>query len=226
MGYDNTCLCPDRPGRALHDAGRDREAAERSRDPALAKRQKLQSLDLLESSPEKIAARMHYMRAREALQQGNAQQHRHHLDEALKNDPEELDALIAAYRLTDLGDERRGKTAALIARAAASLRLQAEQTPDDPAAHNQFAWLVGNTTGTSRGPGGTPAARSNPAPKTRVLDTLAHVYFYGLNDYPNAVKYQSLAAEYMPYSGLIAQKLELFRQKAEPPGGNDAERGP
>lgn len=161
------------------------------------------------------------------MQQGNAQQHRHHLDEALKNDPEELDALIAAYRLTDLGDERRGKTAALIARAAASLRLQAEQTPDDPAAHNQFAWLVGNTTGDISAALRHARRAVELGPENGAyLDTLAHVYFYGLNDYPNAVKYQSLAAEYMPYSGLIAQKLELFRQKAEPPGGNDAERGP
>ena len=228
MGYDEYVpFAQIGLAETLHDAGRDREAAD-ALDVILqlAKKQKLQSLDLLESSPEKIAARMHYMRACEESQKGNSQQHRFHLDEALKNDPEELDALIAAYRLTDLGEDHRQKTAAMIERAAAALRLQVEQTPDDPSAHNQFAWLVGNTTGDmSEALRHAQRAVELGPENGAYLDTLAHVYFYGLNDYPNAVKYQSLAAKYMPYSGLIAQKLEVFRKKAQPPGGNDAERG-
>ncbi len=113
--------------------------------------------------------------------------------------------MIAAYRLTDLGEDHRQKTAAMIERAAAALRLQAEQTPDDPSAHNQFAWLVGNTTGDMSEALRHAQRRGRTRPRKRAyLDTLAHVYFYGLNDCPNAVKYQSLAAEYMPYSGLIA----------------------
>ena len=43
------------------------------------------------------------------------------------------------------------------------------------------------------------------------LDTLAHVYF-GRGDLENAVKHQTEAARAEPYSGLIAQKLDLFRK--------------
>lgn len=228
MGYDEYVpFAQIGLAETLHDVGRNREAADAlGTILELAKKQKLQSLDLLESSPEKIAARMHYMRACEELQKGDAQQHRFQLEEALKNDPEELDALIAAYRLPGLSEDDRRKFAALIERAAAALRLQAQQTPDDPSGHNQFAWLVGNTTGDmSEALRHAQRAVELGPENGAYLDTLAHVYFYGLNDYPNAVKYQSLAAKYMPYSGLIAQKLEVFRKKAQPPGGNDAERG-
>jgi tetratricopeptide (TPR) repeat protein len=178
------------------------------------------------STPEQILARKLYFLACTADQDGNDTLQRQLLGEALQADPAELDALIATYQLPDLEEEKRTETVALIDQAAADLLDQAEANPDSASARNQYAWLVGNTTGdmqkaldfSQRAVELDPSAGS-------YYDTLAHVYYYGLKDYDKAVEAQAKAFELSPHSGLIKKKYDLFRQAVAKPAAEPDSQG-
>jgi len=182
----------------------------------LGRRHKNLRLADLRQSREQLAARRQYFLACQARLDGDEDQHRTYLEQALKEDPHELDALIAAWRLSESDAEWRQVTKQRIEVAAARLRRDAAKSPKDPSDYNQYAWLVGNTTGDMKEALRHAEHAIHLRPESGAYrDTLAHVYYYGLDDQSNAIKQQTLAAQFMPHSGLIKKKLELFR--TEPP---------
>jgi len=162
-----------------------------------------------------VRARMCYFRACHWLEKGDRTRHRQHLDEAVKHDPAELDVLIARYQLAEASAEYRQQTVQWTQAAVEGLRQEIGRSPGEPANYNQLAWLVGNTEG-DRDEAlrcAEKALQLQPGAGA-YLDTLAHVYF-GRGDLENAVKHQTEAARLEPYSGLIAHKLDHFRNALE-----------
>jgi tetratricopeptide (TPR) repeat protein len=198
----------------LHDMGRNEEAvAALDVIAKLLETRRLQSLEY--TSTGKVQGRRHFFLACQAKDRGEMEKHRVELLEAIKNDPDELDALIALYRIPDLEEEIRKRTITMIENAAELLRQEAAASPDSAPAHNQLAWLVGNTTGNMQEALDHALQAVELSPESGAyLDTLAHVYFYGLKDYETAVETQAKAVKFMPHSGLIVKKYELFRKAA------------
>lgn len=198
----------------LHDMGRNEEASAAMGVIAkLFESRRLQPLEY--TSLEKTQGRRHYFLACHARDRGETEKYRTELLEAIKNDPNELDALIALYRIPDLDEAIRKRTITMIETAAEQLRQEAVALPDDASAHNQFAWVVGNTTGDMQEALDHALQAVKLSPESGAyLDTLAHVYFYGLQDIDKAVETQAKAVKFMPHSGLIVKKYELFRKAA------------
>ena len=205
----------------LHDQGDDLQAAEVLEKliadaAANAKNGKAGRITL--KSPrtmDETRARMNFFHACHFQNKGEPAKQREHLDKALEAGPYDVDVMIACYRLPDQTPEYREKVLLLIKELAQRTRKEISKNPDDPTPHNQLAWLIGNTEGDF-----DEALRySNRSlqllPKSGgYLDTLAHVYF-GKGDYENAVKFQTMAAELEPHSGLIARKLKVFKKKLQ-----------
>ncbi|MEE9603264.1 MAG: hypothetical protein V3V75_08170, partial [Thermoguttaceae bacterium] len=166
-------------------------------------------------TPAEDRSRMYYFFACHWKARGDADKHRDYLYKARDAYPADIDVLIALYKLPKQSKEQLKKTRALIKSAAAALHEQAKQTPADPAPHNQYAWLIGNTEGDFEE--ALKSSRKSIALQPDsggYYDTLAHVYF-GKGDFENAVKYQERAATLQPHSGLINRKLEVFRKKLQ-----------
>ncbi|MFW6125148.1 MAG: hypothetical protein ACOC46_03280, partial [Pirellulales bacterium] len=161
-----------------------------------------------------LRARAHYFRACHHRQQGELQKQKHQLDEALEDDPQELDTLIARYRLPDPPEAYRRQTLAMIRRAAEQLEREIEQSPDAASAYNQYAWLIGNTEGDLAKALRYSRRSLKLRPDTAgYLDTLAHVHF-ARGEYAEAVEQQSRAARLQPHSKLITDQLDVFRAAA------------
>lgn len=160
-------------------------------------------------------ARMNYFHSRHWAEQGDRDQEKKYLDEAIRHDPTEIDVLIARYRLPEASDEYRRETIAMIEKAAAAMREQIRTAPEEPGLCNQFAWLIGNTEGDLDEALEYAKKCVATQPESGAFhDTLARVYF-ARRDFENAVKHQTLAASLEPHSGLIARQLELFRKELE-----------
>ena len=173
----------------MHDRGRDGEAADVLQDCIAAMKANDQREQQGKAERDKgnrgrsvkeTLARMHYFRAVYKLeQQEDVKEHVAELDRAIEQDPTDADALIALYRLKDATPERRKRTGELIQQAAQTFREQAETPLEEKpgqrndiaelnsqllrraSACNQFAWLVGNTTGVSSNwPSNSHASRS------------------------------------------------------------------
>ena len=78
----------------------------------------------------------------------------------------------------------------MIQAATEKLRQEAAMLPetatpsDEASAHNQLAWIVGNTTGDMNEALEHALRAVELSPESGAyLDTLAHVYFYGMKDY-------------------------------------------
>ncbi len=167
--------------------------------------------------PRMTRAKLHYYYACHYHGLKDHAKEREHLDKALADDPEELDALIARYRLPDQGEEYRRETLAMIRASAEALRESIASQPDEATWYNQFAWLIGNTEGDLDEALRYSHKSLELSPnEAAYYDTLAHVYF-AKKDYANAVKYQTRAAELESYSKLIVDKLEVFRAALQSP---------
>ncbi len=200
----------------LHDTGRNEEAAA-AMDVILGavNAQELRNLQSTDQSVEKVRGRKHFFLACSARDGGDDATYRAELFQAIKDDPNELDALIALYRVPDQDETARKNTIAMIEAATELLRQQVAASPEEAALHNQFAWIVGNTTGDMQEALEHARRAVELRPESGAyFDTLAHVYFYGLKDYQKAVEAQAKAVEFLPHSGLIRQKYELFQKAA------------
>ena len=162
--------------------------------------------------PRELRALMNYYFACHWESQRKTALQRECLDKALKDDPNELDVLIACYRLPD---DPRGYHAGIVEaveRTAAMVHARMASSPI-PNLYNEYAWLVGNTEGDFE-----EAVRCSfkslelHPDEGAYYDTLGHAYF-GKGDWENAVKYQAIAAELDPHSGLIQKALVQFRKK-------------
>jgi tetratricopeptide (TPR) repeat protein len=165
-----------------------------------------------------VKARMHYFRALE-LRESDPAKYVEHLDKAIEADPTDADALIALYRLPDQDAARRAKTLDLIEKAVETFRQQiigqADKLPDERAgAHNQLAWLVGNTEGNYQEALDASLKSLELKPDTAAyLDTLGRCY-YAVKDYQNALKHQRMAVERDPHSKQMRRQLSLFEKAA------------
>jgi tetratricopeptide (TPR) repeat protein len=158
-----------------------------------------------------VRARMNYFYACHWQEQGDLGKQREYVDEAIHEDPAEIDALIARYRLPNAAPDDPQKTLELIGKAAGEFRERIRQSPEDPRAYNEFAWLIGNTEGDLDEALRYAQKAVELSPDNGAfLDTLAHVYF-GRGDVENAVKWQTEAVKFEPHSGLILRKLGVFR---------------
>ncbi|MFO0901843.1 MAG: hypothetical protein U0939_02515 [Pirellulales bacterium] len=184
--------------------------------------------DRLAESRQLYRARMHYFRAKHHMSQQEWPEVRKELDQALLNDPNDADVLIAKHRLPNADEEWKRKTAAQIKTSAdhfLELIRHYEALVDNPQVAadrdvivenlanscNQYAWLVGNTDGDVDEAIRLSHRSIELMPKTgSYLDTLAHCYF-AKKDYANAVKYQTLAAQRDPHSLQIQRQLKVFQ---------------
>jgi tetratricopeptide (TPR) repeat protein len=172
-----------------------------------------------------LRAWMYYYQACRWAASGEQDKQRECLDKALAADAENVDVLIACYRLPKQTPEERKRIAELVRKAADDLHAEIAVEPDDASLYNQYAWLVGNTEGNldealKYSQKSLELLPDNPA----FYDTMARVY-YAKGDYDNAVKNQQRAAELEPHSGLIAKQLELFKKAREEQKKGDRQEG-
>ena len=201
-----------------HDQGENLSAAEALGDVVrLIDEKKLDSIASVRRSDGELRGRMNYFYACHWRDKGDLAKHRKYLDEAIKADTGEIDALIARRRLPNPAPEYHQKTLQLIEKAASALRKEIGDSPRhrQPVYYNQFAWLVGNTEGDLDEALECAKKAVELRPDSGAfLDTLAHVYFHR-GDLENAVKHQTKAAEFEPHSGLISKQLDVFRKALE-----------
>jgi tetratricopeptide (TPR) repeat protein len=185
--------------------------------------------------PGSMMSRMHYFYAMDHLRAGDKDKAVARLNRGLKEDADDVDVLIALYRLPDPTAEQKAEARRLIREATDSSRntivessqslsqVQAMANPEQleyykrraAMAHNQFAWLVANTEGDYE----AAVASSHESLKLRpgesaYLDTLGASYF-ATGDVANAIKYQSEAVRKDPHNGQMKRQLERFKKEAE-----------
>ena len=209
----------------LHDHGRDAEAAEILRRMLAGRAGQNDAMDhvLMQEGidPKSKRSRMHYFAACAAAARGDAAEHSRLLDESLREDPSDVDALIAAYGLAADGNEREAVTAR-VKKALGGIEDQINAVPKDPSAYNEYAWLVANTSG--------DVLKATAFSKRSLellfdavgylevaayLDTLAHCRA-AAGDRPGAVRTQWLAVRQEPHSPTIRRNYERFRKAAAP----------
>jgi tetratricopeptide (TPR) repeat protein len=200
----------------LHDQGQDLDAAGVLQKLVEAiDSGKVTEAELGGRKPNEVRARMNHFFACHWLAKGDAAKQRDALDKALAADPTDVDVLIACYRLAGQPPEYRAKIVELIKKAAAALREQIAEDPENPSTYNQFAWLIANTEGDfDEALRNSQKSLELKPDEGGFFDTLGRCYF-AKGDLENAVKNQAKAAELEPYSGLIHRQLELFRGKLE-----------
>jgi len=220
----------------LHDQGRNLEAAQVIQElmDALRERRAV-VLEAEGMAPSELRARMHYFLACHWKEQQNWEEHLKHLEAAIRDDPEELDSLIARHNFPQATPEFREETATLITQALRSLERQLREVSDpeyQAGLYNQLAWLAANTGGDSdRALEWANKAIEIDPDSGAYQDTLAHVYFQR-GELEKAVKTQERAVELSPCSGLIVRQLEVFRnqlaekQVAQPPQPAQAPKQP
>lgn len=203
----------------LHDRGEHLRAAEARRtahellaglSPA-AREQLTEELLAFDMDPSEVPARMNYFYACHWQQQGDRAKQRKYLEEAIRANAFEADTLIALHRLPDPSPADSEKTRKLVEKAVEHLRREVQQSPDDPVAYNQAAWLMGNTrVSVDEALKLAHKAVALDPDNGAYLDTLAHVCFVQ-GDLDGAVRYQTRAAEVEPHSGMIQSELKVFR---------------
>lgn len=209
-----------------HDQANDQAAAQTLAD-SLQVLEKLppQKREAFIADEKGVRARMNYFLACHWADQGDRAKQVEHLELALKDDPAEIDTLIACWRLPDQSEEFRRRIGDLIDRAAAELKQGIGDPPEDANACNQFAWLVGNTKGDFDEALSYSLKAVEMSPNSGAFyDTLAHVY-HAKGDYENAVKTQTRAVELEPHSGLILRQLNVFRAALEKQQTRPAQAG-
>jgi tetratricopeptide (TPR) repeat protein len=231
----------------LHDLGRDKEAAELLKpiveainaDPNIA--QALQSATPLTSN--ELRARVNFYTACHFQSVGDAEQEWTFLKNARVLSPQDGDVLIAMYKATAKDKSQRQEVVEYIEQTAEQLTRRINSQPDDEAAYNEYAWLIGNTVGdyekaitySQKSIDMTMERRRDldgydetlslwPGSLDRepaaFIDTLAHCYA-GKGDYENAVKFQAHAAKLEPHSMAIVQALDEFKAKLKSSRGKN-----
>jgi tetratricopeptide (TPR) repeat protein len=176
---------------------------------------KVQQAALFGHDAKELRARWHFFSACHWASKGDRAKQRAELDKALEADPEDLDALIAAYHLPGQPPEFHAKIVASVKDVAVKLHDATVVDQGNAAALNQYAWLVANTEGDFDEAIRCSLRSIQFQPNAGgYYDTLGHAYF-GKGDYENAVKYQTRAAELDPHSLIIRNKRDLFRKKLE-----------
>jgi tetratricopeptide (TPR) repeat protein len=214
---------------ALHDEERD-EAAAAVLGRLLAGRADAtgeQVLERLDRDLETVRARMRYFESCAAAARGDAAGTRRLLEDSLRHHPQDVDALIALFRLPDNTPAQAAEARALVTAAATRLDDRVEAQPDVADGYNEYAWLVANTLGdVARADRYARVALDRHA-RTAIeirdetpldggldspsyLDTLAHCRAAD-GDVRGAVRIQSVARRLEPHGRTIGRNLARFR---------------
>jgi tetratricopeptide (TPR) repeat protein len=202
----------------LHDQGEDLDAA-KALERVVARLDSISAAGAPGAQPvnsdlaqNHIRATMHYYLACHWEARHDAAKQRACLDKAGRADPENPDVLIARYRLPDEPRGYHAEAVEAVERAALTIHGRIPSNPESTV-YNNYAWLIGNTEGDFDEAVKCSFKSIELAPEEGGLyDTLGHVYF-GKGDWEKAVKYQAIAAELDPHSGLIQRALTQFRKK-------------
>lgn len=162
-------------------------------------------------SIEETLGRALYMRAEQKREQSDTASRRELLEQALEQNPLDVDVLIALSNTPDLSPEMRAGVAQRVEQAAQSFRAEMSQSPHDGTPFNQLAWLLANTGGDLNE--ALEASRESldlQPDEPAFLDTLGRV-LYARGEFAAAIEQQSRAVELTPHSGLMRRQLELFR---------------
>lgn len=216
----------------LFDLQRENEAADVLVPAIEAAEQNPRVAESFGFAADHLRAMMHYRRAMYFSRQGDLERQRKELESAVRANPEDLDVLIAMYRLPDADDAWRKATVQRIEILAERLRdlaRQYEEIVDKPvnqamrtdlvsplaSLHNQYAWLISNTEGDFQEALRSSRRSLELRPNTAAyLDTLGRCY-YALGDFRNAVKYQARAVRLEPSTQQIRRQLDLFQRALE-----------
>ena len=219
-------------GELYHDL-KDEDRARLVFEPVVENRENddvKQSVIRFYSQMESFVSRYWYFRACDHASRKEWGKQRECLEAGLAEDPNDGDILIAMYLFEESDEVFEAMTLKAIRTSAdfheAGIkavetkinntldRLQKSRLQWDLArAFNQYAWLVGNTTGDYQ----RAVEYSRKSLELRnwesasYLDTLGHCYF-GAKDYENAVKYQQQAVDMDPGSLGMRRQLNVFRQ--------------
>jgi len=196
---------------------------------------------LLDLPPEAAVARMNYFYACHFHEQGDWPKEKEHLKAAVDAYSKDADVLIAMYRLPQADEAWKALAKEKIESVAGEFRREVDEdranmeAADEQSrsfgmrafaiACNQYAWLVGNTSGDHQdalklSQESVEIARQLPEMKAHLagyLDTLGRAHF-GAGDVANAAKYQAMAVALNPTSGQIRRQLEFFQREARDRG--------
>lgn len=176
-------------------------------------------------------SRMHYFFACVHRDKEDYAQQAEELDKAVAADENDVDVLIALYRLKDAKEDRRQQTRELIDSANEHFRGEIQEATvtladmrrqpgfEQQAAkygqylamlNNQTAWLIANTEGNAQ----EALAMSKRSLELRpneaaYLDTLGRCY-YAVGDLEGAIRAQKEAIKSEPFSGQMTRQLKLF----------------
>ena len=152
------------------------------------------------------------------------------LQKAITNDPENIDIVIAIYRVADDSEPWRDKASKLLddhVQRINSRMKELEQvltTNEDrdvvglvseefAQKNNEYAWLVSNTVGDYQKALACSQRSLELVPDSwPYQDTLGRCY-YAVGDYKNAIRFQQLAVAQAPYMQQMRRQLKLFEEK-------------
>jgi tetratricopeptide (TPR) repeat protein len=202
----------------LHDQGKDSSAAEVYQKLLDLIGPKGFGVNAASEGYRHSLARMNYFLACHWAQEHDEAKELLHLERAFQADPKEVDTLIACSRIPSAPPQFRGRVAKSIEKETVALREKVAQDPTSAQNYNEFAWLAGNTKGDLDEALRASQRSLELSPNhSAYLDTLAHVYF-AKGDLASAVKYQTMALEREPHSGLMISELKRFRAALEEKG--------
>ncbi|MEX0819782.1 MAG: tetratricopeptide repeat protein, partial [Pirellulaceae bacterium] len=178
-------------------------------------------------TPAELRAKIDHFLGIHYGQEGDTVKAKTFLEQALAVDTENIDIVIALYRVADDDEAWRKKVDKLLAahvqRIDSRLKVleQALKTRDDreiqtlvrqefAQKNNEYAWLVGNTVGDYQKAVACSEKSLELDPDNWAFqDTLARCY-YAVGDYKRAIHYQKLAVEQAPYLQQMRRQLKLF----------------
>jgi tetratricopeptide (TPR) repeat protein len=218
----------------LHDIGRELPAAEVVKGAVDVLAQKTTAAENSLRPQAAWISRMHFFYALDLMEKGKMEEARKHLDDGAKADPTDADVLIALYRWPNQSPEQQASIRKLVTTTTEDFEKEMDkfkqgngENPADPVekyefatACNQYAWLVSNTFGdfdkSIRASHKSIELQLELRSETGAyFDTLGRCYF-AKGDLDNAIKYQTQALKFDPYSGQMKRQLALFQKaKAE-----------
>ncbi|MCA9101966.1 MAG: tetratricopeptide repeat protein, partial [Planctomycetales bacterium] len=170
-----------------------------------------------------LQSQLNYFRSLVAKEHGDLKTEAELLREALDLNPNDIDVLIAAYRLREQTDEQRARVVKMIATTVGQYKSQIERAKTKPqmseaeqralaASYNQAAWLIANTEGDyAEALAMSQESLKLDPDRAGYFDTLARCHF-AVGDLEQAVDVQTKAVQLDPHSGLMNEQLAFFRE--------------
>lgn len=154
-----------------------------------------------------------YYLAALAKDQGNLEQQREHLLEAMKFNPNDPDILIAMYHAEEANDDFKKTVTNRIKSVAHNLELSLKKQPNNQYKLNEYAWLISNTEGNYEKALECSLRSLELVPgSASYLDTLGRCY-YAVGDLEKAIEFQTQAVAKQPHLQVMQRQLALFKSE-------------